>query len=99
MKLQSILSVATFFLVCSAYRLNRRLERGDFGDHWANKEDPGSGFHSHKFGIVNDSVLESSDLIILPRPYVNPNKDKYKSKKTPTTRLDEETSASESEED
>ena len=44
-------------------------------------------------------MLESSDLIILPRPYVNPNKDKYKKKTTPTTRPDEETSASESEDD
>jgi len=50
MKIQSVvLSAAAFFLVCPAYRLNRRLERGNFGDHWANKEDPGSEFH-HKFG-------------------------------------------------
>jgi len=99
MKLQVVfLSVAAFCLVCSSSRSNRRLERGHFADHEANKEDPGRNFH-HKFGIVNDRVLESSDLVILPRPYVNPNKDKYKKTKRITKRPLEEKSASESEDD
>ena len=52
MKLASVfLSVAAFLLVCSSYRLNRRLERGHFANHEANKEDPGRNFH-HKFGLV-----------------------------------------------
>lgn len=52
MRLQSVfLFAAAFFLVCSTYRLNRRLERGNFADHWANKEDPGRDFH-HQFGEV-----------------------------------------------
>ena len=48
--------------------------------------------------ILDQKVLESPQVVILPRPYVNPNKDKYK-KKRPNTRPYQGTSESESEED
>ncbi|KAJ7384393.1 hypothetical protein OS493_021801 [Desmophyllum pertusum] len=87
-----------FMVVCSAYRLNRH-ERGKFADQWANKEGPERDFYG-KFGILHQNVMESPQRSIpLPRPYVNPNKNKYTKKRRPTTRPHQETSASELDED
>ncbi|KAL9955752.1 hypothetical protein ACROYT_G037120 [Oculina patagonica] len=97
MKLHTaFLYLSIFFAVGSAYRLSR-FNRGKLANYWANKEDPESDFY-RKFGTLDRNVFESPRVVILPRPYVNPNKNKYK-KKRPTTRPYQGTSASESEKD